>query len=235
MAIFVLVHGGFGGSWQWREVIKPLWAAGHEVYAPSLTGLGERAHLANPEINLSTHVQDVVSEITCSDLQNVILVGHSYGGMVITGVADRIPERVSQLVYLDALVPEDGQSYTDLIGPVAAAGLLQAVQAYGDGWKLYNDDPDPRWTPQPVQTGLEKLSLKNPAAARLPRVFISCSEEKSEDDLGMIPITRAAERAKNDPGWRYFEIPSPHNALLDHSDLVVKHLLNLARVQGQEI
>ena len=125
MAIFVLVHGAFGGSWTWREVIKPLWAAGHEVYAVSLTGLGERAHLAHPEINLSTHIQDVMREITCSDLKEVILVGHSYGGLVITGVADRIPEHISQLVYLDALVPEDGQSYTDIIGPVAAAAALQ--------------------------------------------------------------------------------------------------------------
>lgn len=232
MAIFVLVHGAFGGSWQWREVVKPLWAAGHEVYAVSLTGLGERAHLANPEINLSTHIQDVMREITCSDLMEVILVGHSYGGLVITGVADRIPEHISQLVYLDALVPEDGQSYIDLIGPVAAAAALQAVQAYGDGWKLLFDDPDPRWTPQPAQTGLEKLNLKNPAATRLPRVFIYCTEEKPEDDLGLLPITRAAERAKADSHWRYFEIPSPHNALKDHSDWVAKLLLDLAEAHG---
>jgi pimeloyl-ACP methyl ester carboxylesterase len=229
VAVFVLVHGAFGGSWQWREVIKTLWAAGQETYAPSLTGLGERAHLANSEINLSTHIQDVVREIICSDLQEVILVGHSYGGLVITGVADLIADRISLLVYLDAFVPEDGQSYTDLIGPLAAAAALQAVQAYGDGWKLYNNDPDPRWTPQPIQTGLEKLSMKNPAVKQLTRVFIYCTEEKTNDDLGLIPVIQAAQRAKNDPNWRYYELPTPHNPLSEHPDMVAKLFLNLTK------
>lgn len=227
MAVFVIVHGAFGGSWQWREVIKPLWAAGHEVYVPCLTGLGERAHLANPEINLSTYIQDVVRVITCSDLREVILVGHSFGGIVITGVAEQVPERIALLVYLDALVPADGQSYADLIGPVAAENIMQAVQAYGDGWQLFNSDPDPRWTPQPLQTGLEKLSLKNPIAAALPRVFIACTEGRNEEDLGLVPIIRAAERARQDPTWRYFEIPTVHNPLVEHPDLVVNALLGL--------
>jgi pimeloyl-ACP methyl ester carboxylesterase len=227
MAIFVLVHGGHGGSWQWREVIKPLWAAGHEVYAPSLTGLGEREHLARPEINLTTHIQDVVRTITCSDLWGVILVGHSYAGMVVTGVAEQVPERIAQLVYLDAWIPEDGQSAADVVGPVAAAAMLQAVQVYGDGWKLPPNPPDPRYSMHPIQTGLEKLSVKNPAAARLQKVFIYCTENRSSDDLSLAPMTRTAEKVKGDPQWRYFEIASGHVVMEDHPDLLTQVLLKL--------
>jgi pimeloyl-ACP methyl ester carboxylesterase len=207
-------------------VSKSLWAAGHEVYVPCLTALGERAHLANPDVNLSMHIQDVVREITCSDLGEVILVGHSYGGIVITGVAEQIPDRIRMLVYLDGLIPEDGQSYADLIGPVAAENVILAVQAYGDGWKLYHRDPDPRWTPQPLQTGLEKLNVKNPKASCLPRVFISCTNRNVED-LGLVPVIQAAEKAKKDSRWQYFEIPADHNPLAEHPEMVVNTLLVL--------
>jgi pimeloyl-ACP methyl ester carboxylesterase len=228
MAIFVLVHGGHGGSWQWREVIKPLWAAGHEVYTPSLTGLGEREHLARPEINLNVHINDVVRTITCSDLWNVILVGHSYAGMVVTGVAEQIPERIAQLVYLDAWVPEDGQSAADVVGPVATAAMMQAVQAYGDGWKLPHNLSDPRFSMHPIQTGLDKLSVKNPEAARLQKVFIYCTEEKLPEDLSLVPMTRTAEKVKHDPRWRYYEIASGHIVMQEHPDLLTRVLLDLA-------
>jgi pimeloyl-ACP methyl ester carboxylesterase len=228
MAIFVLVPGAFAGSWIWREVIKPLWAAGHEVYTPSLTGMGERAHLAHPEINLSTHIQDVVAEVTCSGLKEVILVGYSYGGIVVTGVAEQIPERISKLVYLDALIPEDGQSYVDMFDPVFAETALQVVQTIGEGWKFYANLPDPRFTTQPYKTGLEKLSVKNPVAARLPRVFIYCTEGKTGEDLGLIPVTRAAERARSDPNWGYYEIPADHGVVFEHPDWVTEVLLKLA-------
>jgi len=228
-AIFVLVPGGYAGSWIWREIAKPLWRAGHEVYTPSLTGMGERVHLATPEVNLSTHIQDVVLEITCSDLKEVILVGYSYSGMVVTGVAEQIPERIAQLVYLDAWVPEDGQSAGDLIGPEAGHMIMQAVQVYGEGWKLIPDIPDPRLTLQPVQTGLEKLYVKNPAAARLPRAFIYCTEGKTPDDL---PMTRTAEKARSDPLWRYYEIAWGHLVVMEQPDLVTKVLMELAEWKG---
>ena len=128
-------------SWIWREVKKALWAAGHEVFTPSLTGMGERVHLANPDIDLSTLIQDVVNEMTYSNLYEVILVGFSFSGMVITGVAEKEPERISQLVYLDAYVPEDGQSAADLTGPEASAMVMQSTQAYGEGWKMFPGDP----------------------------------------------------------------------------------------------
>src|SRR5713101_4428932 len=110
MATFVLVQGGWVGGWYWKRVTPLLSAAGHEVFAPTLTGLGERAHLAAPDIGLETHIQDVLGVLTYEDLSNVVLVGHSYGGMVITGVAERAPERLAHLVYFDAFVPTDGQA-----------------------------------------------------------------------------------------------------------------------------
>ena len=232
MAIFVLVHGGYAGSWIWREVRKGLWQAGHEVYTPSLTGMGERVHLANPDIDLSVHIQDVVNEITFSDLKEVILVGYSYAGMVVSGVAEKIPERIAQMVYLDAWVPEDGQSAVDLVGPVAAEMAMQAVQAYGDGWKLYptNLEDYPRMTPQPIKTGLEKLSRKNPAAGRLPKAFVYFTEDSAED-LMLVPIIRFAEKVKDDPDWRYLEVRGDHLVVLSEPEKIVQVLLELVPVK----
>ncbi len=229
MAIYVLVPGGFGGSWIWREIKKMLCAAGHEVFTPSLTGMGERVHLANPEIDLSTHIQDVVNEITFADLHEVILVGYSYGGMVITGVAEKVAERISKLVYLDAFVPEDGQSVTDLIGPEVTAFALQAVETYGEGWKFYGANPtDPRFTFQPAKTFLEKLNLSNPQAAGLPRVFIYCPQGKTAEDPYLIPMTRAAEMIRHDPRWSYYEIDSDHQVILTDPRAVADILLEQA-------
>src|SRR5499427_985914 len=117
MATFVLVHGGWAGSVVWRELAPRLRKAGHDVYAPTLTGIGERKHLLSREIDLDTHIQDVIGVIDEEDLSDIILVGHSYGGMVISGVADRVPEKVATLVYLDAFVPENGQSLFNLLPP----------------------------------------------------------------------------------------------------------------------
>src|SRR5438874_2803985 len=110
MRTYVLVHGAWGGNHSWRDFAPILWARGHEVFAPSLTGLGERVHLGGPQTDLSTHIQDVVNCIEYQDLHDVVLVGHSYGGMVVTGVADRLPDRIRRLVYLDALLPDSGES-----------------------------------------------------------------------------------------------------------------------------
>ena len=117
MANFVLVHGAWIGGWCWRPNAQALRRAGHEVFTPTLTGLGERSHLMNPSINLDTHITDVVNVIKYEELSDVILVGHSYGGMVVTGVADKLPEKIASLVYLDAFVPENGQSLAELAPP----------------------------------------------------------------------------------------------------------------------
>ena len=123
MATFVIVHGAFGGGWEWREVAALLRARGHDVFTPSLTGFGERVHLATPETGLETHIQDILNVLRYEDLHRVVLACQSYGGMVVTGVADRVPERLAHLVYLNALVPEDGQSAFDLLPPAYASAL----------------------------------------------------------------------------------------------------------------
>ena len=134
MAAYVLVPGAWLGGWAWRDVAARLRAKGHDVFPITLTGLGERVHLAGPEVDLETHIADVVNTIQWNDLQDVILAGHSYAGTVITGVADRIPDRVDQLVYVDSAPLADGMAMTDLYPPEALAALRQTVDASGDGW-----------------------------------------------------------------------------------------------------
>src|SRR5262249_21851214 len=135
MASFVLVHGAWHGGWCWLRVARLLRDAAHEGYTPTLTGLGERAHLAGPEIDLETHVQDVVGMLEAEELRNVILVGHSYAGLVVGGVAARAGNRVSQLVYLDAFVPESGKSLLDYLGARADA-IRESARTVGDGWRV---------------------------------------------------------------------------------------------------
>ena len=136
MSTFLLVHGAWHGGWCWKRVTPLLRAAGHEVFTPTLTGLGERKHLMSPDIGLDTHVQDVVGVLEYEDLRDVILVGHSYAGMVITGVAGRTPERIAHLVYLDAFVPEDGKSLMDYQPPEMAELFHEGTRTEGEGYKL---------------------------------------------------------------------------------------------------
>lgn len=136
MATFVIVHGAWSGGHAWRKVRPLLRAAGHEVFTPALTGLGERAHLANPDVDLDTHLGDVVGVLEYEDLHQVVLVGHSYGGVVITGVADRLASRLAELVYLDAEVPEDGQSEYDLLPPDERATYEEMARASEGGWRI---------------------------------------------------------------------------------------------------
>jgi pimeloyl-ACP methyl ester carboxylesterase len=139
-------------------------------FHPTLTGLGERLHLANPDIGLDTHIQDILMVLEYEQLRDVILLGYSYSGMVVTGVAESAAERISQLIYLDAFVPQDGQSLLDILGPGVAAFIQQATQAYGDGWRIPHDPPDaPRRTPHPLKTGLQPVRLANPTTTALHR------------------------------------------------------------------
>ena len=136
MATFVLVHGGWHGSWCWKRVRKALQARRHDVFTPTLTGVGKRSHLLSPDVNLHTHVTDVVNLIRWEELSGVVLCGHSYGGCVITGVADRLSDRIAALVYLDAFVPEDGQSLFDILPTFYKTSQLEAAQRDGEGWKV---------------------------------------------------------------------------------------------------
>ena len=140
---YVLIHPAWFGGWCWKKLTPLLRAQGHEVFTPTLTGLGERGHLARPEIGLEIHVRDIINVIEYEDLRNVILIGNSSGGMVITGVADHMPERIAHMVFLDAFVPTDGQSMLDVIPPDRRPALEAFVQKEGDGWLL------PRFAPPP--------------------------------------------------------------------------------------
>lgn len=221
MARFVIVHGGFGGGWEWTEVAKELRSRGHEVFTPTLTGMGERSHLG-PQVGLATHVEDVVAVVEYEDLWSVVLCGASYGGMAVTGAADRIPNRIKLVVYIDALVPRNGQSGLGLL-PAAFADTVKAqADEQGHGWVPIPEAVLPpeglipeekrngyvaRLRPQPVATFTEPIRLTG-AIDRLPRAFVRCTGAAL--DVGGDPIAPFAAQAKRE-GWLYRELVAPHD------------------------
>ncbi|HET7037754.1 MAG TPA: alpha/beta fold hydrolase [Thermomicrobiaceae bacterium] len=214
MSIFVLVHGSFSGGWKWKKVVPLLQQAGHQVSTPTLTGLGERSHLVRPDIGLETHITDIVNVLRFNDLENVILAGHSWGGMVITGVAEREPERIARLVYVDAFVPHDGESVFS-ISPAAGErwrartvdGLTQPYEP--EHWNI-TDPADAAWlqahmVAMPIRTHEDPIELPENRAAELPRTYIWCTESAA--------FASMAQRAR-DEGMRYFELPTHHNPMV---------------------
>jgi len=234
MASFVLVHGAWHGGWCWVRVARLLRDAAHEVYTPTLTGLGERAHLASPQIDLETHVQDVVGVLEADELRQVVLVGHSYAGMVISGVAARAANRLSHLVYLDAFVPEPGRTLLDYLGPRADA-VRESARTAGDGWRVPPFPPerfgvtsqrDREWlqrrlVPQPL------ASFEQPLAAaggeRLKRAYVYCASP------AMGAFDQFAERLREDRKWQYHEIKTGHDAMVTAPGEVAKFLLGLVK------
>lgn len=203
---YVIVHGAWGGGWAFRRVEELLRARGHNVYRPTLTGLGERSHLAGPHVGLGTHVEDVVNVLLFEDLRDVVLVGHSYGGVVITGVADRVPERVRSLVFLDALVPNDGESAVAAIGPRAAwVKQLERDGLLVPPW-VKADQPPPKDVPHPSKTFTDPVSYKNEAAKRLPATYILTVEAGATAD----DFDAQAERARA-RGWTVLRMQADHN------------------------
>ena len=150
MTTFVLVHGAWHGGWCWREVAGRLQSAGHRVFAPTLTGLADRSHLLTRETGLETHILDIVNLLEWEGLDDAVLCGHSYGGMVVTGAADRAAGRLRALVYLDAFVPADGQSLSDMAPPERVDGMLRDAAERGDGWKV-PPLPASAWLDDPAQ------------------------------------------------------------------------------------
>jgi pimeloyl-ACP methyl ester carboxylesterase len=209
---FVFVHGGFGSGYHWRNVAAPLQASGHTVYRPSLTGLGERAHLTSPGVNLSTHIQDIVGLCESERLTEVILVGHSYGGMVITGVAHRIPERLAKLIYIDALLPNDGESSSLFLDHPHLVGLKKKMFASaserGGGWLTYPPwETDPENEPtMPLATKLEGIALGNPLGYEVPGIYILTVDGIPEEDFCYSSSERARER-----GWPVHILEADHN------------------------
>jgi pimeloyl-ACP methyl ester carboxylesterase len=220
MATCVIVHGAWSGAHAWRWIRPLLRDAGHDVFTPSLTGLGERAHLATPQIDLETHVRDVVGVLEFEDLLDVTLVGHSYGGVVITGVADRVSSRVAQLVYLDAEVPEDGEAEMDLLPLPERTAYEEAARLRGEGWRIPPPLPDPlpadlepkvRWVmsrmvAQPVRTFTQPLRLTG-AERQVRRTYVLHLEGKEGQELPSY-----VQRARADPGWRFIAFPAGHAA-----------------------
>jgi pimeloyl-ACP methyl ester carboxylesterase len=218
MAAIVLVHGAWHGGWCWRRVAAHLRAAGHDVHTPTLTGLGERAHLLTPEVGLATHIEDVCQTFRCEEIEHAVLVGHSHAGMVIPGAADRLRDAVRALVYLDALVPKSGESLFDIARRATPAapmpGLPPWLLAPTSAERLGVYDPaDVAWlarrlVPHPVKTLTDKLVLATDRVERLPKLYINCTRP------AMNPDSISIGRARNDPGWRYVELETGHNAMM---------------------
>lgn len=245
-ATFVLVHCAWAGSWIWRDIVAGLRETGHTVYAPTLSGMGELASEATPDITLDTHIDDVATLLTREDLRDVHLVGWSYGGLVISGVAERVPERLAQLIYLDATVAADGQSgnEAELTSPEEVAALAASGEAVGlpgffthaggAGW-LAATMPDPQvrawvlahFTPQPMATYTQPLALTNPAAASLPRTFIFCTEGKG--DASNDHSVRTLERVSQDPAWRVVQVRDTHMAPVNNPAAIAATLAALVR------
>jgi pimeloyl-ACP methyl ester carboxylesterase len=222
--VYVIVHGAWGGSWAFRKVDSLMTDQGTIVYRPSLTGQGERVHLASSDVNLSMHIQDVVNMILFEDIRDIILVGHSYGGMVISGVADQLPDRIRKLVYLDAIVPNDGESVMNIMDP-QGAGLQKMVQ--GDylvpPW-VQADTKPPKDVPHPLKTFTEQISLKNEKAKAIPATYILTVDpgKKASEDGFAKPAARAKER-----GWTVLELRADHNPQWSAVDPLVKMLMDL--------
>lgn len=236
MANFVLVHGAFHGGWCWRRVADILAARGHRVFTPTLTGLADRSHLLNPAINLDTHITDIVNVLHWEELEDVILCGHSYGGMVITGVADRVPERVSALVYLDAYLPKNGQSVWDTL-PDQGESVpnwrnlepgAPLSPASPDFFGLTGADAD--WvarmmTPQPAQTISQKIELTD-AYKRIPKKLYVLV---ASDHYGPFPaFTELFEQLSTDPSWTVVDMRSGHDMMIEEPDETARILLTMA-------
>jgi pimeloyl-ACP methyl ester carboxylesterase len=242
MATYVLVPGAWLGGWAWHDVAETLRDDGHEVFPVTLTGLGERVHLGRPEVDLETHINDVVNTILANDLDDVILAGHSYAGIPVTGVADRVPERLRWVVFVDSAPLGNGMAMTDLFPPEALAGMRETVERYGDGWKL----PFPGWEivgsgaslagisdedllwiearaePQPWGTYTQPLHLEHDAP-QWQGTFIACDDLRSMVDAGVPQIMPFTQ-----PPWQWIELQTGHWPMFSAPDALAEILDSLA-------
>ena len=220
--VYVIVHGAWGGGWAFKKVDSLLTETGSIVYRPTLTGQGERVHLASPNVGLDTHINDVVNTILYEELTNVILVGHSYGGMVVTGVADSIPERIFKLIYIDAIVPEDNES------------VMSIFDERYDRFEVVNGSIIPPWVsegtsppkdvPHPMKTWKDSISLKNQERLKISTTYILTVDEGADPKLD--DFASQAERAKK-KGWSMLQLEAGHNAQWSAPDQFVKMLKNI--------
>ena len=231
----VLLHGAWAGAWCWRRVLAPLRAAGHEVHAVTMTGVGERAHLLSGEVRLATHIADVLGLIEAEELHDVVLVGHSYGGMVATGAADalraRDPGLLRQLVYVDAVVPRPGESWSSTHTPETIAAREASARPSGG---VSMPAPDPavfglageagewvrrRQTPHPFRIYQEPLDFDAARIADVPRMYVSCTAP------ALATVTPSRERVRREPGWRFVEMATGHDPMVSMPERFVEVLL----------
>lgn len=235
MATFVLVHGAWRGGWCYAHVARLLRQAGHEVFTPTLTGLGERAHLAALSISLSTHIEDIVSVIVCEERDEVVLCGHSYGGMVVTGVADRLLDKIKALVYLDAFVPESGKALWDYISEAEMRYFLSSAAAGGgltapiSAAAFACTNPawvDRRCVPHPIACFLEALTLKRPTFPG-PKSYVYATGWGQEGAI-LTPFRQFYERYRNDARWTVHTVATGHDVMVDDPEGLATLLLPLA-------
>ena len=245
MPTFVLVQPAWMGGWCWNKVATQLRELGHDVYAPTLTGLAERSHLLSRDVGLATHIEDVVSVVEFDDLHGITLVGSSSGGTVITGVADRIADRIASLVYLDAFLPSDGQCTLDLLPADRREALATFAASEGDGWLLprfapppwpvilsgeiwgVTDDSDVQWLlprlrPTPLRHFTDPVRLEPGRTDQIERTYIRCRSRPPA------PFDIAAASVQSAPGWRCLEIDTPHVPYITHPDVVTEALVGIA-------
>ena len=235
MATYVLVHGAWAGSPIWRPIARALRQVGHEVYTPTLTGLGERKHLLTRGIDLNTHIQDVLGVIDYEDLSDIVLVGHSYGGMVVTGVADKIPEKIRSLVYLDAFVPENGQSLFSLVPaetprpdrpPIPAAEDYLTPPLPPDAFGVVSPEVkrfmETKATPQPTACFTQGVALTGGIDRIKRKTYIYANDPSPTTFTGFY------EKLKNKPGWEMHTLPCTHLVQMDMPDELTAILLKAA-------
>jgi pimeloyl-ACP methyl ester carboxylesterase len=235
MSVYVLVHGGWHGGWCWRRVTPLLQKEGHTVYTPTLTGLGERSHLLSPEIGLDTHIQDVLGLLQWEDLSGVVMVGHSYAGAVISGVAEAVPQQLAHLVYLDAFVLRDGECVLDVTPRSFREGLERTAEEAGDGWRIppvgatygITNASDIAWlhskvTAHPLKSLTDPLRVSNPSAEALHKTFIACGDKPATS-----PFAESVARTRDTAGWSYEMIPTGHDAMITTPPELAARLLRV--------
>ncbi|HXE17099.1 MAG TPA: alpha/beta hydrolase [Stellaceae bacterium] len=235
MTNYVLVHGAWHGGWCYARVADRLRAKGHRVFTPTLAGLGERSHEFGGHINLSTHIADVVNVITWERLDNVVLLGHSYGGMVITGAADAVADKISTLVYLDAMIPSDGQSVFDMVPPEILKAQIDGAAAHGgfgipptSAAAFEVNEKDREWvdtlcTPHPIGCQSERIKLTGAHLRVRNKVFVLAANWGNGRGF-----RRYRDMAKAQPGWTVLEMPCGHDAMIDMPDELTEILLKSA-------
>ena len=232
---FVLVHGAWHGGWCWRQVAATLRAAGHQVFTPTMTGLGERAHLLDAQVGMSTFIDDICAVIRAEELSDVVLVGHSFGGPVITGVADRMPQHLQQLIYLDALIVQNGESALSILPPAVQVERSRTMDV--EGLRIAIPAPDKfgvtepqqvAWlqrqlTPHPLKAYTEPLLLQHPFGNGLDKTYIAVT------DPWYPPLAGLRDWIQSKSDWQWRELVAGHDAMLTSPDALASLLMALAR------